>query len=113
MSHEEIALGLGIARGTLLSHFDYELTTGAYRKRLDVMQAMQRAAKKGNVAAAKAYMGMTPQVAAPPLPKEPERPAADQKPEKIGKKEQAQADAVTAHTGTGWEEVLGPSAPLQ
>jgi len=30
-----------------------------------------------------------------------------------GKKEQAQADAITAAQGTGWEELLTPRAPLQ
>ena len=102
-SHEEMALGLGISRPTLEKHFAYELTTGAYRKRQDALNAMFKAAKKGNVAAQKAYLSMTPAAAAPPLPAEPV-------PE--GKKAQRQADAKTAQAGTGWETLL-PAAPTQ
>jgi hypothetical protein len=105
IAHEEIALGLGITRKTLLKYFAEELTTGAYRKRLEVMQAMHRAAKKGNVAAAKAYMSMTPDAAAPPVPKEPEQPAEPKVPA-LGKKEQAQIDAGSAHVGTEWADLL-------
>ena len=99
MSHEEIALGLGIARNTLTKHFERELSTGAYERRLEVLDAMHRAAKKGNVAAQKAYIALTPQAAAPP--------AAKVKPK--GKKEQAAYDAVTAAAGTEWNDLLGPN----
>lgn len=97
MSHEEIALGLGIARNTLEKHFERELSVGAYEKRLEVLDAMHRCAKKGNVAAQKAYVALTPVIAAPPQP--------DEKPK--GKKEQAQADAQTAQAGTDWEALIG------
>lgn len=106
VSHEEMALGLGISRPTLEKHFAYELTTGAYKRRQEVLNAMFRAAKKGNVAAQKAYAAMAPKLAAPPLPP----PDAD-KPE--GKKAQAQAAAVTAQTGTEWAELLSPTGPTQ
>jgi hypothetical protein len=94
MSHEEIALGLGISRPTLEKHFERELSIGAYEKRLEVLDAMHRCAKKGNVAAQKAYVALTPAIAAPP----------QEKPK--GKKEQAQDDAKTAAAGTAWEELL-------
>lgn len=97
MSHEEIALGLGISRPTLEKHFERELSIGAYEKRLEVLDAMHRCAKKGNVAAQKAYVALTPAVAAPPI--------SDEKPK--GKKEQAQADAKTAAAGTEWEDLIG------
>lgn len=97
MSHEEIALGLGIARNTLGKHFARELSTGAYEKRLEVLDAMHRCAKKGNVAAQKAYVALTPHVAAPPVPK-----AAPK-----GKKELAQDEAGTAAAGTDWSELVG------
>lgn len=103
VSHEEIALGLGITRPTLYKYFDFELTTGAYQRREEVLNAMFESAMKGNVAAQKAYMGLTPRVAAPP----PDRPPAQQ-----GKKEQAQAEAVTAQAGTSWESLL-PAVPTQ
>jgi hypothetical protein len=109
MSHEEIAIGLGIARNTLEKHFAAELSTGAYCKRLEVMEAMHRAAIKGNVAAQKAYVTLTPRAAAPPVP----TPEAGAKAEPLGKKAQAQADATTAQAGTEWETLLNPSAPLQ
>lgn len=99
MSHEEIAIGLGITRPTLSKHFEKELSQGAYEKRLEVLDAMHRMAKKGNVAAQKAYVALTPAAAAPPVAK----------PAPIGKKEQAQADAVTAGQGTEWGELLPPN----
>lgn len=100
MSHEEIALGLGISRPTLEKHFEYELSIGASQRRLEVLDAMHRTARKGNVAAQKAYMALVPVPAAPP-----EMPA-ESAPQ--GKKEQAQAAAVTAQTGTEWETLLKP-----
>lgn len=96
MAHEEIALGLGIHRHTLEKHFVDELSAGAYLRRLEVLEAMHRTAVKGNVAAQKAYVALTPDMAAPAV--EPEKPK--------GKKEQQAADAVTAAKGTGWEDLL-------
>jgi hypothetical protein len=61
---------------------------------------MHRTAKKGNVAAQKAYMALDPQLSAPPVPKE--APKAGAK----GKKEQANEDAVEAQTGTEWNDLL-------
>lgn len=111
MSHEEIALGLGITRNTLEKHFEHELSVGAYEKRLEVLDAMHRTAKKGNVAAQKAYMQLVPHVAAPPQPPgeqglkpAPEAPTGPTKP--LGKKEQATADAKEAQVGTAWEDIL-------
>lgn len=102
ISHEEIALGMGIAKMTLQKHFAFELTTGAYQRRQEVLNAMFRAAKKGNVAAQKAYAALTPKAAAPP-----------QDPKPDGKKAQAAADAVTAQSGTEWESLLKPTGPVQ
>lgn len=111
MPHEEIAIGLGISRNTLEKHFQHELSVGANERRLEVLEAMHKAATKrgkGNVAAQKAYLAMTPAAVAPPLPKEP-------KPEPLGKKEQANVDAKTAQEGTAWSELLPrpPNAQLQ
>ncbi|MEP6503259.1 MAG: hypothetical protein ABJD97_08020 [Betaproteobacteria bacterium] len=93
MAHEAIALALGINRETLNRHFKLELSTGASAKRLEVMRALYAAAKKGNVAAAKAYllMGATPAVPREPAP---------------GKKVLAQRAAVVAAVGTSWEDLL-------
>lgn len=99
MSHEEIALALGISRPTLEKHFEHELSIGAYQRRAEVLTAMHKAAtKKGNVAAQKAFLAMGPELAAPPAPQEPAVPA--------GKKEQAQVAAERAAHGTEWHDDL-------
>lgn len=96
MSHVEIALALNISRPTLEKHYGHELSIGASQRRMEVMQALQNQAAKGNVAACKALLAITPLVAAPPAEPEP----------KLGKKEQAQADARTAQQGTDWDTLL-------
>lgn len=101
MSHEEIAIGLGISRPTLEKHFELELSEGAYKRRLEVVNAMHRTALKGNVAAQKAYLSLDPALAAPPAVPKPETPALP-----AGKKEQARAEASTAATGTEWHDDL-------
>jgi len=98
MSREQIAIGLGIDRKTLEKHFEAELSTVAYQRRLEVLDAMHEAAMKGNVAAQKAYLAMEPAAAVTPAPKD----------VPLGKKEQAQKDATHAHVGTGWEDDLRP-----
>jgi hypothetical protein len=99
MSHEEIALGLGISRNTLEKHFEHELSVGAYQRKLETLDALHKAARKGNVAAIKAYNAMTPRAAAPPAETEKAKG-------KEGKKAQQQADAITAQKGTEWEDIL-------
>lgn len=104
MPHEDIALALGISRNTLEKHYARELSIGAAEKRLEVMQALRAAAKKGRVAAIKLYLEHEPAVVPPPAPKQ----------APLGKKEQAQQEAVTAQTGTDWERDLAPrGTPLQ
>lgn len=116
MAHEEIATALGIARNTLEKHFELELSTGANRRRLEWLMAMDRAARKGNVAAQKALLATTPRLGVSPVPKGVEEGAGAQPPKapKLGKKEQAQAEAVTAARGTSWDEILPKAGqPLQ
>lgn len=104
MSHEEIAIGLGIHRHTLDKYYETELSTGALGRRMEVFDAMVTTAKKGNVSAQKAVLAMTPGAAAPPVPKD--------KP--LGKKDQANADAKTAADGTDWNDLLpGNVTPLR
>lgn len=103
MSHEEISIGLGIDRKTLEKYFEAELSTQAYARRLEVLDAMHGSAVKGNVAAQKAYLALNPKAAAPPQPAEPKPPV-------LGKKEQANVDAKDAAVGTTWHELLdGPA----
>lgn len=114
MSHEAIALGMGIARNTLEKHFELELSTGAYARRLEVLQAIHAAAKRGNMAAAKAYLAFDPKLAVPPAQAPAQTPAKPaRKAPPPGKKEQAQADALTAANGTDWDGLLTPGTPLQ
>lgn len=116
MPHEDMALALGIARNTLEKHFALELTTVAYQRRMDVLNAQYRSAKKGNVAAQKAFLQNTPPLAVPPLPKGDQVPPAGPKKKEpaLGKKEQADVDARGAAEGTTWGSLLPrPGDPIQ
>lgn len=103
MSHEEIALAIGISKPTLEKYFEAELSTAAYERRIEVLEAMHSAALKGNVTAQKAYLSIEPALAAPP--------AEPEKAEKIGKKEKADRDARVAHLGDPeWSVLLAPAS---
>lgn len=106
MSHDDIATALQIARGTLTKHFEQELSVGALQRRMEILSAMHATAKKGNVAAQKAYIAMTPASAVPP-------PLPEPKVEPKGKKEIAQDEAKVAQRGTTWEALLAPASPVQ
>ena len=113
MRHEDIALALGISRETLSKHFEHELSIGAAMRRLEVLQAMHAAAKKGSTPAARVYLANEAKTAPPP----PLEPGVDvttpTKTPLVGKKEQAQIDAIGAAKGTDWDQLLTPRAPLQ
>lgn len=111
MRHVDIATALGIARDTLEKHFEAELSGGAIARRMEVLQALHAAAKKGSSSAARAYLQHEATPAVPPLPVVPAAGAT--KAEPIGKKAQANADAVTAARGTEWDSLLSPGAPVQ
>jgi hypothetical protein len=104
MTHEAIAQALSLSKPTLEKHYSVELATGANMRRIDVLEKLFQSARKGSTSAARAYLHHTPEfipigeggVAAP----KPEPEA------KLGKKEQATADAVGAESGTGWDGVL-------
>lgn len=118
MRHEDIAIALGITRPTLEKWYQAELSEVASLRRMEILQALHMAAKKGSSAAAKAYLAHEPQIAAPPMPageRSSEPAKAEAKAPAIGKKEQAQADAVSAHVGTEWDSLLrSPAAtPIQ
>jgi len=121
MPHEHIALALGITTPTLRKHFERELSVVAYQRRMEALQGLHAAAKRGNVSAAKAYTATPPEFeplgaasGAPvstPAP-QPKVAPAPQPLAAVGKKEQAAIDATTAQVGTGWEGLL-PGVPLQ
>lgn len=111
MLHEQIAIALQISTDTLRKYYEHELSVGANQRRVDVLEALYRVViKKGSTSAAKVYLANEPQLAVPPAPQPsapaaaPEAPAAPG--QKLGKKEQAQADAVTAAQGTEWADIL-------
>ena len=96
--------------------YQAELSELASLRRMEVMQALHMAAKKGSSAAAKAYLAHEPQIAAPPAHAgEPVAVKPEIKPVALGKKEQQQADAVNAHVGTEWDVLLRTPAatPIQ
>lgn len=94
MSIDEIAIAIGCSTPTLTKHFDAELTTGAAKRRREVVNLLYQTARKGNVSAQKKLEEMT-QAAALAAARMDEEPAPDatQKPSRLGKKEQAAADA--------------------
>lgn len=112
MRHVDIAAALGIARETLEKYFQAELSGGALARRMEVLQALHAAAKKGSSSAARAYLMHDATPAVPPLPApQPDKPA---KAEPLGKKQQAAAEALTAAQGTDWDGLLTrQAAPLQ
>lgn len=110
MRHIDIATALGISRETLEKYFQAELSAGALARRMEVLQALHAAAKKGSSSAARAYLQHEATPAVPPAP-QPDAPAP--KAEPLGKKAQAQADAVTAARGTDWDNLLAPAGPVQ
>lgn len=90
MPKSQICLALGIDIKTLDRHYQVELTTGASALKMKRLRAMHAAALKGNVAAAKycdVVGGGAPQ----------------------GKKQKADADAMTAQQGTEWDCLLDRS----
>lgn len=112
MSHEAIAIALGLSRNTLEKHFERELSAGAFAKRFEALQGLHAAAKRGNVSAVKAYLAMPPEFmplpadgAVAPAP-QPNTPAIAQP---LGKKEAANEAAKTAQHGTGWADILPTS----
>ncbi len=110
MRHVDIATALGISRETLEKYFEAELSAGALERRMEVLQALHAAAKRGSSSAARAYLQHE---ATPAVPPAPQPDAASPKAEPLGKKAQAQADAVTAARGTDWDNLLAPAGPVQ
>lgn len=101
MTHEAIAQALGISKPTLEKHYEAELATGANLRRMEVLEKLFQSARKGSTSAARAFLQNQPEFT---VLAEVGKPEA--KPEKPGKKEQAQVDAVGAEAGTQWDGVL-------
>lgn len=99
----EIAAKMGVSEKTLRKYYFPELEKGALEKRAELALKLYEVAMSGNVSALKAFADLLEKGQALPPPPKPE---ADDKPEKLGKKKQAEADAVDAHEGTSWQGLL-------
>jgi hypothetical protein len=118
MSHEAIALAIGITKPTLYKYFSLELDTGAAQKKLDVLDALFVQAKKGNVSAIKTVLLLGDPVVpkTPPAPGEeagaPTSPTPQgPRTQRLGKKEAADLAAVGAAEGTSWDGILPGGSP--
>jgi hypothetical protein len=101
MEYVDIAAAIGCSERTLRTYFLPELRSGAAVKKAAMIEAMFAAGMKGNVSAQRAFIGLGEKAGAmPPLPPEnpaPQDDAEDEPEEKLGKKAQADKDALTAH----------------
>lgn len=100
-SDNRIARRLGISRTTLLKHFAEELEHGADDERAEALKLLKRAARKLNVTAIKEYLKLIGIGSAADQFLPPDQPAP-----KIGKKEQAFADAQHPDTATEMGELM-------
>lgn len=114
MRHEEIALAIGISVPTLRKYYEAELSVVAMQRRLEALQGVHKAAARGSSSAAKLYLANDPEFTPPPADGVTPEPAAAPAPvaAKLGKKEAANAAAVTAQSGTGWDGLLPGSATV-
>lgn len=92
LSEQTIADVIGVSHMTLRKHFHTEITGGRERKIAENMERLDRAAAKGNVSAMK-YLDS-------------QFALRESKAEPVGKKEQANREAQTAHEDTSWGNIL-------
>lgn len=106
MEYAEIAAAIGCSERTLRTYFLPELKAGAASKKAELIAAMFAAGMSGNVTAQKAFIALGEKAdAMPPLPIA--RKPIEEKPEKLGKKEAADRDALRAHEGDPeWADLL-------
>jgi hypothetical protein len=93
LSHNQIASALGIAKQTLETHFASELRDGRTRKLIAVLCLLDKAAKRGSVAAMK-YLANN---------------FSNGAPVRLGKKELQKREAEIALANSEWRDILrGP-----
>jgi AcrR family transcriptional regulator len=90
VSTSEIAAVLGISRTTLHSHFADELKNGRARKLVQALRMLDRAAKRGSVAAMKYLVNVYSQ----------------QAPVRLGKKERMAREAEAALADSPWADII-------
>lgn len=98
MSHLGIAAALGISTPSLLKHFPEDLEIGAAKVKAEVLMARHRSAMGGNVSAQNKMIEAMGLVSPPAK--------AQEKPKKMGKKEQLEIEAQTPPVDTGWDGLL-------
>ena len=98
MSVLAIAEAVGISHPTLQKHFLADLEIGAAKVKADVLMARYRSAMGGNVSAQNKMIEAMGLVPPPPKPQE--------KPKKMGKKEQLEIEAQTPPVDTSWGGLL-------
>lgn len=105
MSVEDIAARVGVSEPTLRKYYFRELSSGPALAKALIVEAMYEKAKSGNVSAARFIREeFSKGETAPPVTRQPT--LRETKPQPLGKKAQADADAVTAHEDTGWGPLL-------
>lgn len=102
MSEERIAAVIGISRVTLRKHFAEELTGGKAKRNAAVLQAIYKQALSGNVSAMRLWVKVSG-LDMPDLLEQPEQTEDDAP---LGKKDQAQRDALNAGKGSEWGDDL-------
>ena len=105
MSVSEISIAMGMSDYLLKKHFHEEVAQGGLARRMDVLASMFAAAVKGNTSAQRAYLSTVPAQGEMPAPKEKAKAAPVPK---LGKKEQADAEAENASAGTDWADLIPP-----
>lgn len=99
---ETIARAIGCSVPTLEMHFALEIDIGGSRRRREVVGLLYKSARNGNVAAQKKLEEMTSMAISAEKTPEPKSEQA----EPLGKKEQANREAQTAHEDTSWGTLL-------
>lgn len=99
-SLDVLARLIGVSEPTLHKHFADEIQFGRARVLADQLSRLDKASRKGNVAAAKALAARKDQ-----LPQKAIAPEGKPAP-KLGKKEQALANAETAERDTNWSDLI-------
>jgi AcrR family transcriptional regulator len=97
VSTSEIAAVLGISRTTLHSYFADELKNGRARKLVQALRMLDRAAKRGSVAAMKYLVNVF----------------SNRAPVRLGKKELQKRAAEEAMASGPWADILGRSGSSQ
>ncbi|MEQ1403848.1 hypothetical protein ABK249_02785 [Neorhizobium sp. Rsf11] len=103
-NHERIARYIGCDEKTLRKHFSRELEAGADIVEAEALMVTYRKMRQGNSVATGRILDLADKTQL----ESPQRrqPAKEQKPQKLGKKEQAVVDARSGHENNGWGSVL-------